>query len=346
MSGQTTLLIRAGTAALLLACAAGCSWWGGGSGEYATPPTVVGDEGPADRDPSGKRMVVIGHFHNPAKASVAWKDIGVGMSDALAKTLLNHGEFDVWVNDPLSRRVEKALESPFEEQAAQLGRIQREHQAVRYVVTGRVTDFHHTSQLPRELQRGKSGAIVAVQVNVVDLETQRLVVADHIYGAAAADGKSNVQRLYAGVSMNSYLFWSTPLGLASKQAIERTMARLNRLVPTSDESIRIVRHVGPRRVTLSAGATTRLKEGAEYFVCVYDETGTAIEPVVDMHTRLPLRARVEETGRLTTTAWIAGRKPLEVDLRGAVLVTRLPLPGEDAPVVATAADEAEPASEP
>ena len=92
-------------------------------------------------------------------------------------------------------------------------------------------------------------------------------------------------------------------------------------------------------------SATRMKEGDQYFVCVYDETGTTIEPVVDMHTRLPLRARVEETGRLTTTAWIAGRQPLEVDLRGAVLVTRLPVPGAEAPVVATADDAAEPASD-
>lgn len=297
--------------------------------EYNQPPTAITDAGPNDRESSGKRIVVVGELVNPPKSSLVWPDIGSGMSDVLAKTLLNHSEFDVWLNPQLSERVDQALAGPVEQQRQRLDQIANEHSNVRFVITGRVTDFHHTSQLPKSLQRRnlvwkkKSEAVVAMQINIVDLDSRRLVASDHIYGIASA-GREPVEQLYSGVSMGSYIFWSTPLGRASKQAVEKTMARLNNLVPTSDDSIRITRRIGDRRIQVAGGSETRLPEGREYYVCLVDGADGALRPVFDDVTDLPVRARIEQSGRLTSTAWLVGLPSQDEELRGAVLSPTMP----------------------
>jgi len=298
--------------------------WEGPAG-WDTPPAAAADNVPSARDQTEQRVVVLGHFRTPAHP-LAWENVGPGMSDALARTLLNHGDFDVWINPNLARRVETLLDTSPDERAVRLTQIREAFPEVRLVVTGRVTDFHHTTDFSDGEHRmfdGASEAVVAIQMNVFDLELGRVVASDHIHGVAPAPARPSSE-MYASVDFDSYLFWSTPLGKASAQAVNKAMDVLNRVVPTRDESIRIVKQIESRRVRIAAGSTQTLDRDRRYYVYVYDETTSRLVPVLDRDTRLPLQARIDASSRIGSTAWLMGEKPLSVDLRGAVLRTTPP----------------------
>ncbi|MCP3903541.1 MAG: hypothetical protein GY715_07880 [Planctomycetes bacterium] len=324
----------------------GCSLFGSGGGGtdgggsvhasgLSRPPAAAGETGPVSRDHSAQRVVVIGHFQSPPHP-LQWTDVGPGMGNALARTLLNHGDFDVWINPHLARRVEALTDTSPQQRALQLAEIRDAFPEVRLVVTGRVTDFHHTTDVAPGVKRGI--AVVAIQLDVFDLELGRVVASDHVHGSAPAPDAPSPE-VYTGITFDSYLFWSSPLGKASDQCVRESMAVLNRVVPTRDDSIRIVRQVDPRRVQIAGGAEQQLDGERKYFVYVHDEATDALEPVLDRDTRLPLEARIERSGRIATTAWLLGEKPVELDLRGAVLREQAPfgrygLAGEHQPSAA------------
>jgi len=319
-------MILRGSCILSVSLLAGCSlfsWGSGGSADHAAfnrPPAAAGDDGPVSRDHSSQRVVVIGHFQSPPHP-LQWPDVGPGMGNALARTLLNHGDFEVWINPHLARRVEALTDMSPKERARQLAEIRDAFPEVRLVVTGRVTDFHHTNDVATGAKGGL--AVVAIQLDVFDLELGRVVASDHVHGAAPAPDVPSPE-LYTGVSFDSYLFWSSPLGKASDQAVRESMDVLNRVVPTRDDSIRIVRQIDPRRVRIAGGAEQQLDGHRKYYVYLLDEATDVLEPVLDRDTRLPLEARIERSGRIATTAWLLGEKPSELDLRGAVLREQAP----------------------
>lgn len=298
----------------------GCNSW-----QFNVPPTAVDDRPLVVRDQQRKRVVVMGPFENPPASPLAWEDIGAGMSDALARTLVNRGNFEVWIDPPLVAEAEKLIMMPTRQRQAALARIRSEHPEVQFILTGIVTDFCHSTDKPREVRRRswfgtKREAIVALSMNIVDLERGRVVVADHLYGAHDAPPKKT-QDLYASMAFGTYLFWNSPLGYASEEAIDKAKAALDTLVPTSDDSIRIVSEINDRRVQISGGSEKSHQAENLYYVCTVDASGE-LDVVHDPDSGLPLRARIESSGRIATTAGLIGRKPERVDLRGAVLTTR------------------------
>jgi curli biogenesis system outer membrane secretion channel CsgG len=295
---------------------------------YNTPPTAAGATGPEYRDPSRKRVVVVGDFDNPTRQPLAWKDVGKGMAKALGDAILNRGEFDVWVDARFADRVERAVYGPVDARPKKLRELQDENELVRYVIIGQVTDFHHTHDVGKEMSRRSfwghtNEAIVAIQFNVVDMDTQRVVIADHVFGTADAT-RAKTASVYEDVGFGSYLFWNSPLGRASEVAIDNAMVQLNRLVPTKDETLRIVSEAAGRQVKIAGGPHADFLAGEEYFVCLQPDMNLPPTPVVDPLTRKPIKARVARSARVATEAILWGEKPLSVDLRGAVLLRVLP----------------------
>jgi hypothetical protein len=114
-----TSLVLAGMVAAALA---GCGRLGRSSSsnfQYNRSPAAAEDEHrtPIYRDRSGTRVVVLGHFRTP-QHPLRWSNVGPGMSDALARTLLNHGDFDVWINPNLARRVEMLIDTSADDRQA------------------------------------------------------------------------------------------------------------------------------------------------------------------------------------------------------------------------------------
>ena len=320
--------------------------------KYNEPPTAAGSDGPVYRDPSGKRVIVIGDFMNPTQGQLPWDDIGSGMGRALAQAILNHGEFDVWIDGQIAGRVQQIISGPLNDRERELRNFKAANERIRYVITGKVTDFHHTADMADELSRHglfgpKREALVAIQFEAIDVDAGRVVVADHVFGTAKA-GRKLASELYGGVSFGSYLFWSTPLGRASEAAIDEAMSQLNRLVPTEDDSIRVVRvgregegllaglqsivtdvftgGAGGREMHITGGPRTGLVKNVEYYILLSPEGGGAPRPIYDPALDVPIKAKVIKTGRLRSVALLMGQPPADVDLRGAVL--RRELPGE------------------
>jgi hypothetical protein len=316
-------------AGIVLAAPAGCSSFPNPWADNH-PPTEASDAKPIGCDPWARRVIVLGRLENPARSPLRWRDIGPGMSDALAGMLINRGDFDVWSDASLARSVQSIVSGPFEQRSARLAQLTEDYPQVRYLVTGQVTDFYHSSDLSQEVQRSSmSGrqkkAVVAIRLNIIDLQTGRIVATDHVRGTAPTSD-TPTKELYANVAFGSYMFWNTPLGEASEQALEAAADTLRNRVPRADAFIRIVKQISPRKVNLSIGGNEKLAPGQAFYVCLRDAATGELTPVIDPDTARPLQARIESSRRGSATAWLLGLKPLETNLRGAVLCRDLPPP--------------------
>lgn len=324
----------------LVAAVAGCSngsWSLSNPWKFDRPPVTTAARSTSDHAyalVSERTIVAVGQFQSPARSPVAWRDIGPGMSDALASALLNHNNFDVWIDAGISRQVAEILRRSPTQRAKGFAQVQSDYPEVHFVITGKVTDFHHTSELPREVSRWgifkrRNEAVVAINFNVVDLQRQRIVATDHVYGTAGVS-KTPSKQLYQDLEFGSYLFWSTPLGKASRQAIERTIERVIEVLPSQMGEPRILNLIAARKVSINGGWSWGLVEGRRYYVCTQDDdAGLALRPVLDPDTRQPLQVRISRVNKETSTAWLLGKKPPGDDLRGAQLLRYLPQPPPD-----------------
>jgi curli biogenesis system outer membrane secretion channel CsgG len=290
-------------------------------------------------------VLVVGELGDPSRAPFYAYGVGRMMSDALARAMLNDGTFDVWIDARLTGEVERILAGPSAQQDAGLGDLSRRHPDVRYVITGKVTDFQHTGDLPEAVSRRgilgpRNEAVAALDFRIVDLRTRRVIGADHIKATACARNVS-ADETYSAVALDSYVFWSTPLGRASKQVVERAVERTARLVPLDPLEARIERLTSRRRVTITGGRRAGLIEGRKYHLVTAG--GGAGMHIRDAVTGRPLIVHIESASARSATGLLLGEPSVEVELRGAVLrAAAPPAPSpqqEPAPAVTAATDE-------
>ncbi|HRP62534.1 MAG TPA: CsgG/HfaB family protein [Phycisphaerales bacterium] len=298
---------------------------------YTAPPTTVAMTPAAVRSAESKMVVVVGQFADPSRAPNYSTGVGRCMSDAFSRALMNEGSFDVWINPQLSRDVERIVGMPSSQQGEALSAVSRANPRVDYVITGKVTDFYHTTDLPDGAARkgwflGKRReAVVAVDLRIVEMRTGRIVGADHIKATASA-GSAESRDLYNNVALDSYVFWSTPLGRASKDVVESGVQRAARVIPPRLIDPQVTHLVARRRVSIIGGTNAGLVVGNEYYIVHMPTGATAYEAMRDPHTNMPLRVRIESATNDAATGWLLGEKPLEVDIRGSILRVNLPQP--------------------
>ena len=322
---------RAGIVIASVALAGSCAGPHSGSA-YRDPPEST-SRVTSNALPTASRhqtVVVIGQFANPPRAAVNWRDIGVGMSETLARSLHNRGCYDV-------RMGERSWNH-----SADLPAVRKLHPDASIFVTGTVTDFHHTGELAEPLARKgmfgrRSEAVVAVQLSILDLHTGKVVVSDHVAGAAAA-GAIPARELYEDLSFGSYLFWSTPLGTASDQVLARVMECIERAAPEVALQTRIIAMTGYRRVSLDGGRDRGLKVADEFYLLRDAIDGAAPALILDPVTGQPVRARIDSAGASTATAWLIGEPSSEAEIIGAALSDQPPAstPAANATATATA----------
>ena len=140
--------------------------------------------------------------------------------------------------------------------------------------------------------------------------------------------------LYNGLDFRAYLFWSTPLGRASRQALDRVVGRIREILPSHSGESRIVAIEGLRKVTLVGGRVTGFAKGQEY-VLYMSPPGTpkGSGPVYDAEMGRPLLVRISRVRKNSSTGWLLGQPPAGVDLRGAVLVRQTPDGSDKAAIV-------------
>jgi len=301
---------------------------------YEEPPTVNRGNTASSVASPRRTVVIVGRFDSPSSTPVPWRDIGPGMSDALSRTLLNDQRFDVRINDPLADRIARIVRRDAGNPTSDLLEAGREYREVDFVITGRVTDFHHTAELPGAVQRRglfapKNEAVAAIELSIVDLRTGRVAVADHVLGTARAGGEST-RELYADLAFGSYLFWSTPLGKASREAIDKTVGRLRVVMPFRVAELSVSSVEGWRHVTLNGGKIHGIERGQRYFVCIRDEPTGRLIPIRDEVLGTPLQAQITDVSRNTARAWLMGEAPAKANLSRAVLTREQPGPSDAA----------------
>jgi curli biogenesis system outer membrane secretion channel CsgG len=322
--------------AVIVAASAAASGCGGSSSGYTyrhPPASAPRAAAVPVSDTSHQTIVVIGEFANPPRAAVGWRDIGSGMSETLVRSLQNRGDYDARIG---ARDWKQDSDIPA---------IRQAHPDASIFVTGSVTDFHQTGELAEPIARRgvfsrRSEAVVAVQLSIFDLESGRIILSDHVAGTADA-GETPAKQLYKDLSFGSYLFWSTPLGRASDQALARVIECIGRAAPAADGAMspRIIAVTGFRRVSIEGGRDRGLKVAGEFYLVRDSNGGTSPTLILDPVTGHPVRARIDSTGESTATAWLIGEPASTEQILGAALCAEAPattVPAENDAAAATA----------
>ena len=172
--------------------------------------------------------------------------------------------------------------------------------------------------------------MVAIEWKVVDVRARRVVAADHTYGTAKASGNKKISELYEGLDVSAYLFWNTPLGRASHDAIDNTIERMRVVLPSFvGEQPTITAVLAPRKVQVQGGWKWGLAEGQEYYLVFPGDGDNPPQPVRDVDTGRALIVQITDVNKGTAEAWLLGKPAPGVDLRGAVLLTQPGPPADE-----------------
>lgn len=298
-------------------------------------------------------VLIVGDFKNPARSSTGWREIGPGMSEALSRALLNRGRYDVIIKPALSRNLQKLAGESAPQEDPSLDEVRAAHPEVEFVVIGAVTDFQHTTDLPEELApRTWTGsprreAIVAIDLVVVDLRNERLVSAEHVTGTAPS-GKTPSRTLYKDVAFGSYVFWNTPLGRASTNAIERAVSRIDALVPemvpagsysiaasgSAWNEARIAQQTSLRGVEIAGGRNCGLLPNQLYALLPANAQTSDDALLRDVDTGRLMLVKIHDASEGSASGWLMGKCDEPQRLAGARL---RPVPASAADTASTAA---------
>ncbi len=349
-TGQLSRLAAAILAATLGAAAVvglgpvGCGSWSPRevSSSFTMPPPIGRSVDLRNEPlPDVRRSnVVIGTFENPRQPDVRWADVGEHVSRLIQRNLAGDRRFNARLDAGIGRSVDKVLFEHGSSPREQFESIVRAHPDVDYVITGRVTDFHHTADLPEDvsrrnlLGRRRNEAVVAFEAHIVDLHAKRVIVTEDFVGVTSARG-TDTDEIYAGLALESYLFRNTPLGRAGDEAVDRLVRRMDAMAPLEPEELRIVELEGRRRVTIVGGREHGVSSGQQYYVYTVPEGRSTPEPVMDPALGRPLAVRIDHVRQDWSTAWLLGEPPEHVNLRSTVLSRRPPQSGRTTAVAPT-----------
>lgn len=288
---------------------------------------------------SRRPTIVIGHFSDPTKAPHYATGSGKSIGQALARSLLKSDTFNVIIRADVHSLADQRLTPPTD-----MGVISNDDEdVVHYLITGKVTDFYHTTDLPDDASRwGVLGrrreAIVAVELRVVDVRTQRVLMVDQ-FNATASAGRGSGTEMYDQIALDSYLFWSTPLGRAARQTVDRGAERVEGVLPRRLTLPRIVSRDDLRRVTIDGGEQDGMRSGQKLFLVQRSPDGRRWQPVNDPDTGMPLQVRLIRVGQRESVGWVYGRPDDSIRMRGLTVMERLPT--EDEPIETAVADTAD-----
>jgi len=267
---------------------------------YNTAP----GSGLASSEALKKPVIYIEPFVAGSAIEPRWAGITPEMQKAFTRAILKTGKFEVARKYPTTKT----------------GSV--------YVVEAEVTDFMHTNEAPESVRRlhwfsEANDAIVALDITVLNVGSGRVVFSDQIVGTVSAGSEETDQ--YGSLQFGSYLFWSTPLGEASKEVLDGAVVRLSTLCGSTPGVVIITSYgVGNREVGLSGGDS--LDEGGVYYVGAMDASSGQFLSVDDDLGR-PLRLRVEHHFFGKSTGWLLSEPAEYENITGSTL-SKSPLPAQ------------------
>ncbi|MBC8309778.1 MAG: hypothetical protein H8E83_04595 [Planctomycetes bacterium] len=259
--------------------------------------------GLAAAESSKKPVVYIEPFVAGSAIESKWDGVAPEMQKAFTRAILKTGKFEV------AGDYHTAQKAP-----------------VSFSIETELTDFLHTSEAPESVRRlhwfsKANDAIVALDVSAKNIQTGRVVFSDQVVATISVGDEETDQ--YGTLKFGSYLFWSTPLGEASRDVIDEAVVRLSTLSGSIPGVVTITSYThGSRDVKLSGSDS--LDDGGIYYVGVMDRTSGQFTSVDDDLGR-PLRLRVEQRFFGGNTGWLLSEPAEYENITGSTL-SKSPLP--------------------
>lgn len=254
-------------------------------------------------------VVAVTEFENETGFAGQWK-LGRGMADLLVAELLDTERMIVvdrkHLNDIVGEINRQGQGLFRKEDTVEKGRLKN----ARFLVRGVITDFTQTGSASGWFRSsgGKNGAglkgaraVVMLHLTITDVETGEILFSVPGDGTAKASGKW-AQFDYRNVSFGGDLFFQTPVGKATQEAIRKAVLQIARALPYATWTPRVA-EAGPDGVIINGGENTGVKAGDCFDVRLESrpitdpETGDVIE-------RLPGKTvgRIQITRVKTTSA--------------------------------------------
>ena len=266
MSRRARLASALGAA---LVAAAGCAL---SSGSRPTPPD------PRYIQPT----IAVLTFENRAASPAGWR-IGDGIADMLVHALMQTGRYAVIERRELGSvlgEIRTQRNPDFRaEGRAQAGRLK----SVQYLIKGTITDFGHVSDHQLgfwhrvlSLHEGGSTAVLGMTLYVIDVESGEILASEAIDERVRA-GNVSTDAVYRNVSFGGAVFHRTPLGQATRGAVQKAVDRITRIIARQRWRPKVTK-VEPMVLVITGGRDRLLSPGQHFQVM---QRG---EPVVDPDT--------------------------------------------------------------
>lgn len=242
------------------------------------------------KKPVVKPVVAVSDFENRAGFKGQW-DLGDGMAEVLINELIETERVTVLERKYLSdvigeiRRQSQALFRT--EGRVPAGRLKN----ARYLIRGVLSDFHvsgdksgwFASQTSRFRVRGSS-ARITLNVYVVEVESGQIIGSAETTGRASRLGLGAAVE-YKEVAFGGDAYFKTPLGKATRQAMQKAVREILQILHDEEWDARIASG-GPHSVLVNGGKNVRLEVGE--ILLVRDEGSVITDPVTgDVLEELP-----------------------------------------------------------
>lgn len=228
-----------------------------------------GTFGPALRPlpPDAIRPVVaVTDFDNDTGFAGQWK-LGRGIPDLLVTELLKTDRVVVVdrknLNDVVGEIMRQGHDLFRKEDSVTRGRLKN----ARYLIRGVITDFTQTGSQSGWFRapaaavgiRGAQ-AIVLINITITDVETGEILASIPADGTARASSKW-AKFDYKNVSFGGDLFFQTPIGRATQEAIGKAVYHIVQAIPYKTWKPRIAETPTPDTVIINGGENAGVKEG-------------------------------------------------------------------------------------
>lgn len=183
-----------------------------------------------------KPVVAVTEFENETGFSGQWK-LGRGIPDLLVAELMNTHRLILVdrkkLNDVVGEITRQGHDLFRKEDSVARGRLKN----ARYLIRGVITDFTQTGSGSAWFRSSKAAggvtgarALVMLNITVTDVETGEIVSSALADGSAGASGKW-AQFNYSGVTFGGDIFFKTPIGRATQEALRKAVFRIVQDIP-------------------------------------------------------------------------------------------------------------------
>lgn len=270
--------VLATLAALLSACATAEPEPAGAAGLAQAQGAPAGVAAPPPPPQGPKKRVAVVRFENVGKFAAAYGDwdIGGGLAAQLTTALIESGHFVVVERAALGdvlREQEMGLEKVVsKETAARVGQVL----GAQLLVKGAVTEFEQSAEggglrlgigLPGVAVGGGGNTVsaqVGIDLRLIDTSTAQVVRSVRADGKAARRGIAATIDVRQ-VSFGGDAFKATPLGHATREAIQRAVLMIQAVMERMPWTGRVM-EVADGQVYINAGQDAALKEGDTFLV--------------------------------------------------------------------------------